>query len=67
MPSPLLLPLQRWLARLRHPQLFALVGALFLVDLVVPDMVPFLDELVLLAGTVLLGRWKRRRDAPGAS
>ena len=60
----LLLPLQRWLARLRHPQLFALVGALFLVDLVVPDMVPFVDEILLLAGTVLLGRWKRRRDLP---
>lgn len=66
MPLPFLLPIQRWLARLRHPQLFALIGVLFLLDLVVPDMVPFLDELLLLAGTVLLGRWKRRRDLPGA-
>ena len=66
MPLPFLLPIQRWLARLRHPQLFALIGALFLLDLVVPDMVPFLDELLLLAGTVLLGRWKRRRDLPPA-
>lgn len=62
MPSPMLLPFQRWLARLRHPQLSALVALLFVVDLVVPDMVPFLDELLLLAATMLLGRWKRRRD-----
>lgn len=66
MPSPLLLPIQRWLARLRHPQLFLLVGLLFLVDLLVPDMVPFLDELLLLAATVLLGRWKQRRQVPQA-
>ena len=66
MPSPLLLPIQRWLARLRHPQLFLLVGLLFLVDLLVPDMVPFLDELLLLAATVLLGRWKHRRQVPQA-
>lgn len=61
MPTPLLVPLRRWLQRLRHPQLFALVAGLFLVDLVVPDLVPFVDEILLLAGSVLLGRWKRRR------
>ena len=61
MPTPLLFPLQRWLGRLRHPQLFALVAGLFLVDLVVPDVVPFVDEILLLAGSILLGRWKQRR------
>jgi len=51
--------LPRALSRLRHPHLFVLLLALFLVDLVVPDFIPFLDELVLAVLTVLLGSWRR--------
>jgi len=62
----LLAPLMGWLGRLRHPQLFALMALLFAVDLVVPDFVPFADEILLGLGTLFLGRWKRRREAPEA-
>lgn len=45
----------RFARRLRFPQLFAFVLILFLVDLAVPDMVPFLDEILFGLLTVLLG------------
>jgi hypothetical protein len=37
---------------------------LFLVDLVVPDLVPLADELLLGLGTLLLASWKKRKDTP---
>ena len=51
-----------WLSRLRSWQLFLLAGALFAADLVVPDPIPLIDEMILGLATLLLGRWKRRRD-----
>ena len=51
-----------WLSRLRSWQLFLLAGALFAADLVVPDPIPLIDEMMLGLATLLLGRWKRRRD-----
>ncbi len=49
------------LARLRHPHLFVLLLVLFLADLVLPDMIPFVDEILLAILTVLLGTWRRPR------
>jgi len=46
---------------LRYPQLFFLTAALFVVDLFVPDMIPFADEILLGLLTVLLARLKERR------
>ncbi|HRN59737.1 MAG TPA: hypothetical protein PLI44_05810 [Chiayiivirga sp.] len=64
MANPLLAPVLGWLGRLRHPQLFLVAGALFLVDIVVPDVVPFVDEILLASLTLWLGgRRKDRRDA----
>jgi hypothetical protein len=48
-------------ARLRFPWLFALTAGLFLLDLVVPDPLPFTDELLLGLLTLLFGAWRRRR------
>ena len=59
MPNLLLAPVLSWLRRLRHPQLFVITAALFLVDVVVPDVVPFIDELLLASITLWLGRRKR--------
>lgn len=53
--------------RLRFPQLFVLVGALFLADLVVPDVIPFIDEILLGLATLLLGTWKQSREARNES
>ncbi|MCB1055911.1 MAG: hypothetical protein KDD11_10430 [Acidobacteria bacterium] len=53
-----------FLSRLRYPQLFTLAAVLFLVDLVLPDVVPFIDEILLGALTLLLGSLRNRAEAP---
>ena len=54
----------RVLGRLRFPQLFAVLAGLLLLDLVLPDPIPFLDEMVLAILTMLIGLWRRGdRDA----
>ena len=50
--------LTRWVSRLRFPQLFTFTAALFAVDFLVPDMIPFLDEVLLAAATLLLANMK---------
>jgi len=56
----------RFAAGLRFPTLFKLVAALFVVDMVLPDVIPFMDEILLGLGTLLLGSLRRRREAPAA-
>lgn len=63
MPSPLLVPLLAFARRLRYPTLFKVAAGLFLLTLVVPDPIPFVDEILLGLGTLLLANWKNR-DAP---
>ena len=53
-----------WAGRLRFPYLFALTAIVFLVNLFVPDAVPFADEIAIGLFTVLLGSL-RRKDEPG--
>ncbi|QDA55821.1 DUF6116 family protein [Thermomonas aquatica] len=62
MANPLLAPLLGFLGKLSYPRLFMLTAALFAVDVVVPDFVPFADELLLGLGTLLLANWKKRKD-----
>ena len=49
------------LAPLRFPVLFVICAGLFLVDLAVPDMIPFADEVLLGLATALLASWRKRR------
>lgn len=49
-----------YLARLRYPWLVVLAATLFLLDLFIPDFVPFADEVMLALATVLLASRKRR-------
>ncbi len=53
--------LLRFLGRLRFPWLFALTAVLFLVDVLVPDLLPWADEILLGALTLLFGAWRQRR------
>lgn len=56
----------RWmsfLSRLRSWQLLALVALLFVLDIVIPDPIPFVDEILLGLLTLLLARWKGRDRA----
>lgn len=62
MPGPLLLPVMNWARRLRYPTLFKITAALFAVTLVIPDPIPFVDEILFGLGTLLLANWKRLSD-----
>lgn len=64
MRNPILGPLLRWLGRLSYPKLFLVATALFLATLVVPDPLPFVDELLLGIGALMIARRKRK---PGPS
>lgn len=63
MANPLLAPVLLWLGRLRHPQLFIVTGILFLINVLIPDVLPFVDELLLATLTLWLGSRKRAKDA----
>lgn len=55
--------IRRYASRLSFPYLFVLFSGLFLLDLFVPDPVPFLDEAILGTLAVMLGMWRDRREA----
>tara|TARA_B000000460_G_C21147060_1_gene235449 strand:- start:38 stop:214 length:177 start_codon:yes stop_codon:yes gene_type:complete len=49
-----------WVSALRSWQLFVLVVVAFVIDLLVPDPIPLIDEFLLGGITLLLLRWKQR-------
>lgn len=67
MANPLLAPLMGFLGRLSYPRLFVLTATLFAVDLAIPDFIPFVDELLLGLGTLLLANWKNRKQPRAGS
>lgn len=48
-------------SRLKFPWLFLLIAVLFIVDLLFPDPILFLDEVILGLLTVMLGIWREKR------
>ena len=56
--------INRFAGRLRFPHLFLLTAVLFGLDLLIPDLLPLADELLLGLATLLLGAWKDRRAKP---
>ena len=68
--NPLVSLLTAFLLRLRFPYLFAIALGLFVLNLIVPDPIPFLDELMLgLLAAVLasLRTGRQSRAAPQAT
>jgi len=57
----------RFAGRLRFPYLFALTAIMFVVNLFVPDALPFADEILMGLLTVLLASIRKRRDPAGES
>jgi Family of unknown function (DUF6116) len=55
----------RLAGRLRFPWVFALLVVLFVADLLVPDPIPFVDELMLGLLTFLVGSWRTRKKVTG--
>lgn len=65
MPNPLLGPILRWFGKLSYPRLFLFTAALFVADTLIPDFIPFADELLLGLGTLLLANFKKARPQDG--
>lgn len=61
MPNPILAPLLAFAGRLRFRTLFLVTAALFAIDTVVPDPIPFVDEILLGLGTLLLASLRKPR------
>jgi hypothetical protein len=59
--NPIVKLVSRFAAKLRFPTLFMITACLFVVDLVIPDLIPFADEVLLGLGTLLLGSLRKRR------
>ena len=59
-------PVARYLSRLRFPYLFAVTAVVFVVDLFIPDLIPFADEIMLGFAAAVLGMWRTRRKKNGA-
>lgn len=64
MPNPIVAVVLARLRNLRFPVLAGLAALLFIVTLLVPDPLPFADELLLGVLTLLLANWQRRRGPP---
>ncbi len=54
-------------SRLRFPWLFAATTLLFLVSVIVPDPVPFVDELLLALAALLFAAWRKRKEPAAAA
>jgi len=65
MANPLVIPVLGWLRRLSYPRLFVLTAVLFVVNLLIPDPLPLVDELLLGLVTLLLAGRKRSQPASG--
>lgn len=47
--------------RLKFKNLFFLILFLFIADLLVPDMIPMIDEIILGLLAILLANWKKAK------
>ena len=64
MPHPLTAPVLGFAQRLRFPTLFKLTLALMLLSWLLPDPLPFVDEIVTALITLLLLSWRRPAAPP---
>lgn len=54
-------PLMKYLSRLRFPYLFVITLGLFILNLIVPDVIPFADEILLGLVALLLGSLRKKK------
>jgi hypothetical protein len=53
--------LTSYVSSLRFPRLLALTALIFAADLIVPDAIPFVDEILFGLVTALLATMKKRK------
>jgi len=60
MPGPAQYFVERTVTRLKFPQAFAVFLVLFVLDLLIPDLIPFADEILLGLLAALFGMWREK-------
>jgi hypothetical protein len=58
MANPLSAPLVAYASRLRFPTLFKITLGLMVLSWLLPDPIPFLDEIVTGLATLVLATWR---------
>jgi hypothetical protein len=61
---PIIAATLKFADRLRFRQLFLLATTLFIMDLLIPDLIPFADELILGLLTMLFAAWRKPKQQP---
>jgi hypothetical protein len=51
-------------SRLKFPQLLAITAVLFILDVLIPDLIPFADEILLGLATALFALWREPVPPP---
>ena len=64
MANPLTRIFLRFAGKLRFPQLTALLAIVFVIDLITPDPLPFVDEILLGLLSLLFASLKRKDKSP---
>ncbi|MFK7977541.1 MAG: DUF6116 family protein [Halioglobus sp.] len=54
--------LLRWGAKLRFPTLFLLTATVFVADLIIPDVIPMADEILIGLATIALANLKKKPE-----
>jgi hypothetical protein len=57
----------RWASALRFPWLFLLTAGLFALNLIIPDALPFADEILMGLVALLLAGLKKKSTRKGSS
>ncbi len=53
---------EKTVSRLKFPQAFAFFVALFIFDVIIPDFIPFIDEILLGLAAAIFGMWRERAN-----
>lgn len=64
MPNPATGPIMGFASRLRFPTLFFITLGLWALNMVIPDPLPLIDEIVMGLLTLMLATWKNRKVPP---
>lgn len=55
--------LLRWvLVRLGSRTIVGIGATLLILNLLIPDPIPFIDEILMLLGTIMLSRWAKTEE-----
>lgn len=52
----------RWASSLRFPYILLLMSVLFVFNLLIPDVIPFVDEIIMGLVAVLLANLKKKPE-----